>query len=727
MRPAAYRIKIKDFVQLAQHIAKSIKPRIDVPDHIARDLQEAIKRRKTHQALYSRLSHEMNSVEADQGHTYFIQTLETVRELLRPNMPDGFRTKPAQSDVDAKESQLPNIFEHLTVEEPTEADESGTDIRREVATENISVIVTDAVDDEKQEAFIASVYLSRDSHRFLGDLREVWTSYQQGRIDLVAAAIATNTAIEFCRKLDEDFEATFPTQDKAHEADCLYCIHLRATSREERDTKSQEDTCLMNAREILSSLIDAFKGHPSGATVVVPAEHLPPYTGGRDRSAMDMNKRFVQDLDLAMGILPEFVELIQAQPCVQAEHELFRGLRHLDADKKQPFWLTFAFQVYLDIRHILREDVDRGFKDLCRSAQPIAASIDSVLTFNREAGFHTAADRSLKHLSDTIAFWTKHDQVCALIGRRSTTLDRSTMQHIPPNYHLERDPLWCGLLLYNFRMAALQLAIFVAKTSKFILATAHLYTSLRQTKILSCEWPDMERIITMHGAKNIFVGDIPTTFADSKKSFGLAIGMPVSVLAKNHRTRASDHRVSKHRRSLGMLAPTLRRFKTSICDGEGRGAHGPGDIKVYMRQKVLEDAGDECLISAINASDASGILRPLPFLLQSEDCEMTFDHYKMHLVCWQLLREVHVALGKNLEGWSEVHRDDDNYLYGIVMLLLNEWAERDKVAEALGVGGQLDPLHSISKVRELMECLMAREGDVASKGMSDTVAFVPLF
>jgi hypothetical protein len=296
---------------------------------------------------------------------------------------------------------------------------------------------------------------------------------------------------------------------------------------------------------------------------------------------------------------------------------------------------------------------------------------------------------------------------------------------MPPNYHLERDPLWCGLSLYNFRTAAHEGAMYTANASNFILAAAHLYNSLRRTGILPCEWPDMERIITMHRPKNLFVGDLPTTFTNSMKSFGLVIGLPTSILAKNPRLRASDHRVSKFRKSLGMLAPTLLRFKTGICDGEGRGAHGPGDIEAYMRQNAWEKAaGDGCFNSAIDASDASGILRSLAFLLHSEDSEMTFDHFEMRIVCCKLLHELHVALGKNLDGWSEVYRDDRG-LSGIVLMLLTESAEREHVAKALGLGGQLASTHINLKVRELLENLIASGGDVASRNMSDPGAFAP--
>ena len=133
-------------------------------------------------------------------------------DILRPNIPEASRPKSAQNDVDTKACQLANIFEHLTVEEPAEAGDSGTNVRREDAAQNISVTVIDAVEDETEEAFIASFYLTVDAHRFLEEIREVWVSYEQGHLDLMTAAITTNTAIEFCRKLQEEFEEAFPGQ-----------------------------------------------------------------------------------------------------------------------------------------------------------------------------------------------------------------------------------------------------------------------------------------------------------------------------------------------------------------------------------------------------------------------------------------------------------------------------------------------------------------------------------
>ena len=152
-------------------------------------------------------------------------------------------------------------------------------------------------------------------------------------------------------------------------------------------------------------------------------------------------------------------------------------------------WLTFGFQIYLDIRHILGENVDRGFKDLCQEAQPVANSTNRLLEFHREMGVVGLADRVLRQVSEDITDWLEHDEVSAIIDRETRLVHADKAEPIPPNYHLERDPLWCGLLLYNFRMAAHEFAVVTANSWTFVIASAHLYNSLRQTEILRCEWP----------------------------------------------------------------------------------------------------------------------------------------------------------------------------------------------------------------------------------------------
>lgn len=77
-----------------------------------------------------------------------------------------------------------------------------------------------------------------------------------------------------------------------------------------------------------------------------------------------------------------------------------------------------------------------------------------------------------------------------------------------------------------------------------------------------------------------------------------------------------------------------------------------------MRQKILDEGGDERMNSVI---DESSILSLLPMEIQLETSDVTFDHYNLHIVCWKLLRELHETLGGCLPGWSEVHLDDRSF------------------------------------------------------------------
>lgn len=89
-----------------------------------------------------------------------------------------------------------------------------------------------------------------------------------------------------------------------------------------------------------------------------------------------------------MGVLPELCALIRAttshRDWIHAEDEIIRAMRHSLSHETQTLWVTFAFQIMLDIRHILREDCTWAFEDLCQGAKMITSSIERILEFNKD-------------------------------------------------------------------------------------------------------------------------------------------------------------------------------------------------------------------------------------------------------------------------------------------------------------------------------------------------------
>lgn len=704
-----YCIKINHFTAFAQCIANSTKPRIQVPDSLFMTLTRAIRTRKSHQAFYYQFHDQTESVAQNSGHTYFIETLDTVLCILRPSAAGHAPSNCPQSNDSVAEKPLSHMFAGLTVEETSESAEFTTSDQSSSAAPKIRVVIDEGKDPRREEAFVASTFLCRDVHRLRLAVQEIWKAYLKGDTGLVAASVATNTAIDFCRKLQEDFDETFPQEHKAHEDVCLYCVLLQMNKSQDERSDDGVDLCLKSARRVVSAFIQVIKNDAPTVLPIVAPSNTALYPSSKSRSCMDDREKFGVDFRLAMGVLPEIYALLCALHCdsrLQAEHEAIRASRNIILHKEQSYWNTFAIQVLLDIRHILRDKVGRGLEDLRRGGSLIMASIKKVLNSHREVIPSNVPrnDDSLRQIVEVIAQWLENDEVRVTIDRETRLEDPSIASHITDFYLLERDPLWCGLLLYSFQMEAHERAIATSNSWRFVLTTSHLYNSLRQTGMLRCEWDDMESIISMHRAENLFVGKLPTTLLDCMKHCALACGFPVSYLARNTRSQSLKSGSGKHR-MLEPLASMSWQFKKRFCGNDDRTDLGPTDVMAMLRKSRLANGAAEQSRHKPNIS-VSDVLQELCLCIHDETAEVVFNHFEMHVTCWRLLRQLHATLRHSLSNtdWSEVYRDDRN-LPSLVFYLLVEASEQQRLDSVIGSRTRSTSISHLSKAVELFEDL----------------------
>lgn len=229
-----------------------------------------------------------------------------------------------------------------------------------------------------------------------------------------------------------------------------------------------------------------------------------------------------------------------------------------------------------------------------------------------------------------------------------------------------------------------------------ILATAHLYNSLRQSDLLTCQWEDMERVVSMHGPENLFVGAAPTTFGDCLKRFSIAAGMRASEFAPNHHRKEASNSYLE-RRHLKQLTPVSSLFAGRYCHADGRTNLGPNDVIKVLRQKASEESADIYQMSS--GDDICDIIEKLRLAIEHETTHMTFNHFEMHILCSKMLQQLHVTLGAQNSNWSERYRDDRN-LFGIVLALLLDAVKGSPV---------------IFEAGDLMESFVARNDDVARR------------
>ena len=97
---------------------------------------------------------------------------------------------------------------------------------------------------------------------------------------------------------------------------------------------------------------------------------------------MTAREKFRKDKALLYGTLPDFFVLCQGAPIFGPEDEFTRGLKDAFKTKKLPLWLIFAAQVYVDIRHQLREAVSRGVFDLQTVGRLVYNSTETNLEFH---------------------------------------------------------------------------------------------------------------------------------------------------------------------------------------------------------------------------------------------------------------------------------------------------------------------------------------------------------
>lgn len=639
---------------------------------------------------------------SDCGHAFFIRVLESVMEILRPIVPEA--SHPGRENANTGSSELANMFEHLVVEETLEIDNHSKVEPKVSTTARVSATVEITNSGRKQEAFVAFTLLSHDVHRLRGVIQTVWKEYHEGKTSLDAASITTNTAVDFCRKLQEDFEKAFPGQEKCNERVCLHCSVVEDAITRESDLLHRDGPCLANVHRILGRFVDDIKDDATDDLPTVSAEYIQPYLKGPQ--APEDSGKDEDDFDthhsILMGVLPELCALIRAttplSDHVHAEHEIMRAMRYLFSCKTQTLWVTFAFQLLLDVCQIMREDVTWAFDDLCQGSVSIASNIEKVLDFNVEAGvteFSHAQDDILSNIVGLVRLWTERDVVSILIYPDGEFGDASIARdHLPPYYLLKRDPIWCGTLLYSFRMVAHEAAITMATSWHLILATAHLYNSLRQSNLLTCQWEDMERVISMHGPEHLFVGAAPTTFGDCLKRFSIAAGMRASEFIPNHHRKEASNSYLK-RRHLKKLTPVISLFAGRYFYADGRTNLGPNDVIKVLRQKASEESADIYQMSS--GDDICDIIEKLRLAIEHETTQMTFNHFEMHILCSKMLRQLHSTLGAHISNWSERYRDDRD-LFGVVLALLLDATNGSPV---------------IFKAGELMANFVARNDDVA--------------
>ncbi len=189
---------VKDFTSFADAIAKS-KQKIKVPLWVTRILEEVIQARSKSARFFSRQSGDTTSqdfAESNATHQHFISVLEKVLEIMLGCEGAEEKSMKIESTGDADEEdpleEVTNIFESLEIEADTEH------TMTEPAERPVSRPKVLYKEEPSFEEIVWLIYCFFEDFNIAREhLKDSWTKYKYGDMDLAAVSLATNTV---CKK-----------------------------------------------------------------------------------------------------------------------------------------------------------------------------------------------------------------------------------------------------------------------------------------------------------------------------------------------------------------------------------------------------------------------------------------------------------------------------------------------------------------------------------------------
>ncbi|KAK5079362.1 hypothetical protein LTR64_002215 [Lithohypha guttulata] len=602
-----FTIAIAEFVPLAQYITDHIEPPSKVPSTIFTVITRSIEARRSTNSWFESDSTEAEEVEG--GHAYFISVLQKVHDLLQP-----YAKMVEKIDEEDETTLVEDGFDILSLEEPSEEFLKSTGVKSTTADEaQASRMAYEVMGffkgklEQKLEESLAASALFRDIHKILDHAKRVWHQYSKRGIDIVAASLTSNLALDIIRRLEEDFFEQFPKFRKVDQAyrdafkkklreeniqyqeichrkgkagpnDAQQLINwmFRAkcnaagiaywSTKDDDDEESLQAQFNMDAYDTakhlfmdMQSIFAKFIQFSGGMERVVYS----PVTGpGRwdvtaVPSSMTNEENYQQDAKILLEMIPDLVWLSTSKTRKLAEDELMKGCREA-AGGEIHIWTLAAARLYCDIHYMLGADIEKSFEALQQLGGDVKTTVAQGIA-NREQGisrlWSPENDDYLKeNLIDLIEAWLFEDE-----WRKDAREMAAGEPFIDEDHHLlRRHPWLCGLIRFTI-LARLQ-EFGTSSLDNAGVSVAHLYNLMQRDKDCAFVWSDMEFVVDTLSCEQLFVGGKPNTFEEAFKRLSIHKGFSVTQFAANRRSPGyvRSKKGRRHLHPAGELIHVLR-------------------------------------------------------------------------------------------------------------------------------------------------------------------------
>ncbi|KAF5234223.1 hypothetical protein FAUST_7749 [Fusarium austroamericanum] len=616
-----YILAIRDFVPLAEFIARKLTLTTSmeatngtqIPLFFRTALERAIWARKTFSVHFSEANKHLN-VEANTAHAYFVSVLEKVRcVLLKVEGGSGFKFNTMSKDsatniirdgsVAEAEISSCNLFQALQVYEPSEDFLNASDVVLPAPSPPIDIEYTVENDGSEVECIFAFTTLLKDLIRLRGEVSNLWNEYRSGKIDLAAAAVGSNLAIELARSMEEDM---VPLLKRHGGALALLPKYFGIVCQSLCLDPSQKELCsddmnfacynigatfLHNA----ASLLEAIR-----AAAPYSARLIPCYNGmfgwydaqRADLETMDNRQRWAQDKAALLEVVSDIALLLELEG-IPVIDEFARGVEYMFETREIPIWLCFAAQNYLDTLRFFGPNVTTALTEFQHFNKTTAKLLERVTVADSaesdvKKGFEQMRNMLKVEINGVDIF-----TVCKMTANRGTRNESPSR----PSSFLLHNPIFCGLWIHYVRVLFHQTGVRYAARPGALLHAVQLCTAVRQQQqehlASVLEWPDLDRLIAMQELQAFFVGMEPPTSPQAHfKNYCMSRGVsPANWLAAAKRCKGKGGKVLLQRSRAGF-----------------RGLRFRSPVSLYYAARIQKHAISASRRSACSADEMQQIL-----------------------------------------------------------------------------------------------------------------------
>jgi hypothetical protein len=333
---------------------------------------------------------------------------------------------------------------------------------------------------------------------FLGDMERVrlhiealWKDYKTGKIDLITAAVTTNTAIELLqRPHDELMQRVMPQFNNNFGELLLFTFaQLRGYTTGQIDENMMNDLHRVDGRDVGLGRIHDFMMLPfvaifdSISDFDCAAGHL---NYSSKNGIYDPNTAFGQLsypskwqqyqillMELFFGILYEMTHEGKTQQdwnalCVDA---VLRQMGGFIETRETSFQLTFAMRVYMDINLTMGSEASRGRQYLHDTAGRMIENLDQ----------RPSLEGTTRGLLYDEAIARVHSDATFCVNFHPRKYNSWPGREEADWLMFERHPLLCGLLVFRLQIVYSTIGLELSNAFTSIQSAAHLYQACRHS------------------------------------------------------------------------------------------------------------------------------------------------------------------------------------------------------------------------------------------------------